>query len=123
MSAHVPPPAPGTDLPEPPPNDPAPPADPPAPDPQPPVEPDPGPLPSPQPPGVDAPLKDAGAGSSLSELIGGEGLADVRVVVHDGVAVLRGVVEEPRLLEEAARLASALDGVDAIENEIGLPSA
>lgn len=122
MKAHVPPPDPGADLPEPPPEAPAPPADPPAPDPQPPVEPDPQPLPSPQPPGVDAPLEDE-AGSSLSELVDGKGLADVRVVLRDGVALLRGVVEEPRLREQAARLASALDGVDAIENEIGLPSA
>jgi osmotically-inducible protein OsmY len=84
------------------------------------VEPDPEPIPSPQPPGVDAPLKDD---ASLSELLAAEGLGDVRVEIHEGQAVLRGVVEEPRLQDEAERLASALDGVDAVENEIGLPSA
>jgi hypothetical protein len=120
VSIQVPPPEPGPDIPDPPPEDPAPPADPPAPDPRPPVEPDPEPVPSPQPPGVDAPLKDD---ASLGELLAAEGLGDVRVEIRAGRAVLRGVVEEPRLQEEAGRLAAALDGVDRVENEIGLPSS
>jgi hypothetical protein len=121
MKAHVPPPEPSPE-PRPAPPDPVPPADPPAPEPRPPVEPDPSPLPSPEPPGVDAPLKDH-SDSSLLELLAEEGLGDVRVELYEGRAILRGVVEEPRLQEEAARLASALDGVDDVENEIGLPSA
>ena len=122
-SAHVPSPEPGPDLPSPPPDAPAPPADPPAPDPRPPVEPDPQPLTPPQPPGVDAPVKDD-SDASLLDLLAEEGLADVRILVkRDGIAVLRGIVEEPRLQEEAARLVSVLDAVETVENELALPSA
>jgi BON domain-containing protein len=50
-------------------------------------------------------------------------LADVTVDVEDGVAVLRGIVDNPTRRLELERRAFSIDGVEAVENLVQLPSA
>jgi osmotically-inducible protein OsmY len=50
-------------------------------------------------------------------------LADVTVDVEDGVAVLRGIVDNPARQLELERRALSIDGVETVENLVQLPSA
>jgi osmotically-inducible protein OsmY len=50
-------------------------------------------------------------------------LADVTVLVEDGVAVLRGIVESPARQLELERRAMSIDGVEQVENLVQLPCA
>ena len=50
-------------------------------------------------------------------------LADVTVLVEDGVAVLRGIVESPARQLELERRALSIDGVEQVENLVQLPAA
>lgn len=50
-------------------------------------------------------------------------LPDVSIVISEGCATVRGIVERPEEQEALSRFALSLEGVDVVENCVQLPTA